>query len=109
MLLGASACGDQFVTVTNPNVIDASTVDPVSSGGTLALSAMQNLATSMGWMAAYGSWLTEETNVGDTFRTRNEFGFRQISRGRHPAHRTSRRRQHLGASWAERRIEKRLR
>jgi hypothetical protein len=79
MLLGASACGDQFLTVTNPNVIDASTVDPVASGATLALSSMQNLATALGWTAAYGSWFTEETNVGDTFPTRNEFGFRQIT------------------------------
>lgn len=79
MLLGASACGDKFVTVTNPNVIDAATVDPVSSGATLALSSMQNLATALGWTAAYGSWFTEETNVGDTFPTRNEFGFRQIT------------------------------
>jgi hypothetical protein len=79
LLLGATACGDKFVTVTNPNLIDASTVDPVASGATLALSSMQNLTTAMGWMASYGSWFTEETNVGDTFPTRNEFGFRQIT------------------------------
>lgn len=79
MLLGASACGDQFLTVTNPNVIDASTVDPVANGNALALSSMQNLSTALGWTAAYGSWFTEETNVGDTFPTRNEFGFRQIT------------------------------
>ena len=79
LLLGATACGDQFLTVTNPNLIDASTVDPVSSGPALALSAQQNLATAMGWMSSYVSWFTEETNVGDTFPTRNEFGFRNIS------------------------------
>ncbi len=79
MLLGATACGDKFLTVTNPNVIDASTVDPVANGNALALSSMQNLATALGWTASYGSWFTEETNVGDTFPTRNEFGFRQIT------------------------------
>lgn len=79
LLAGATACGDQFLTVTNPNLIDASTVDPVASGATLALSSQQNLATAMGWMASYSSWFVEETNVGDTFPTRNEFGFRNIS------------------------------
>jgi hypothetical protein len=79
LLAGATACGDQFLTVTNPNLIDASTVDPVASGAALALSAQQNLAFSMGLMSAYSSWFTEETNVGDTFPTRNEFGFRTIT------------------------------
>ncbi len=38
LAVGATACGDEFLTVTNPNVIDASTVDPTASGVTLALS-----------------------------------------------------------------------
>ncbi len=79
LLLGASACSDKFLTVTNPNVIDASTVDPASSAGTLAASAQQNLAAAYGWMIMYSSWFTGEANVSDTFPTRNEFGFRNVS------------------------------
>ncbi|MFO0230266.1 hypothetical protein, partial [Gemmatimonas sp.] len=79
LALGATACGDEFVTVTNPNVIDASTVDPVSSGNTLALSAQQNFVDMFGLLAMYGGWFSGETNVSDTFPTRNEFGIRSIT------------------------------
>ncbi|MCA2990220.1 hypothetical protein [Gemmatimonas sp.] len=79
LALGATACGDEFVTVTNPNVIDASTVDPVSSGNTLALSAQQNFVDMFGLLAMYGAWFSGEANVSDTFPTRNEFGVRNIT------------------------------
>ncbi|MEP6765944.1 MAG: hypothetical protein ABJB66_16650 [Gemmatimonadaceae bacterium] len=75
----AGACSDKFLQVTNPNVIDASTVDPTSGAVTLAFSAQQNFATALGWLSMYGSWFSGETNVSDTFPTRNEFGFRVIS------------------------------
>ena len=79
LLLAGAACSDQFLKVTNPNIIDASTVDPTSGAPTLALSAQQNFATAYGWLIMYGSWFTNETDVSDTFPTRNEFGFRVIS------------------------------
>lgn len=79
LLIGATACGDSFLQVTNPNVIDKATVDPVSGATTLALSAQQNFATAIGWLAMYGGWFTGEANVSDTFPTRNEFGFRTIT------------------------------
>jgi len=79
LVVAAVACSDKFVEVTNPNVIDAATVDPTSGATTLALSAQQNYATALGWLAMYGGWFTEEANVSDTFHTRNEFGFRLIS------------------------------
>lgn len=79
LVLGASACSDKFLAVTNPNVIDASTVDPASTATSLAASAQQNLATAYGWLSMYSSWFTGETNVSDTFPTRNEFGFRTVS------------------------------
>lgn len=79
LLAGAVACKDQFLEVTNPNVIDASTVDATSGAATLALSAQQNFATALGWLIMYGAWFTGEANVSDTFPTRNEFGFRVIS------------------------------
>ncbi|MEO7363546.1 MAG: hypothetical protein ABI120_24660 [Gemmatimonadaceae bacterium] len=75
----AAACSDKFLQVTNPNVIDASTVDPTSGATTLALSAQQNFATALGWLSVYSGWFTGEINVSDTFPTRNEFGFRVIS------------------------------
>ena len=75
----AAACSNSFVDVTNPDVIDAATVDPTSGATTLALSAQQNFATAYGWLAMYSGWFTEEANVSDTFPTRNEFGFRTIT------------------------------
>jgi len=78
-LVMAAACSDKFVEVTNPNVIDAATVDPTAGATSLANSAQQNFATALGWLAMYGGWFTEEANVSDTFPTRNEFGFRLIT------------------------------
>lgn len=79
LLAGAAACKDSFLRVTNPNVIDAATVDPASGAATLAASAQQNFATAIGWLAMYGGWFSGEANVSDTFPTRNEFGIRTIS------------------------------
>lgn len=79
ILMGASACSDKFLAVTNPNVIDARTVDPASTASSLAASAQQNLAAAYGWLIMYSSWFTGENNVSDTFPTRNEFGFRTVS------------------------------
>ncbi|MBL0940564.1 MAG: hypothetical protein IBJ03_16835 [Gemmatimonadaceae bacterium] len=79
LAMGAAACGDEFVTVTNPDVIDAGTVDPTASGTMLALSAQQNYVDMIGVQAMYGGWFSEEANVSDTFPTRNEFGFRNIT------------------------------
>lgn len=79
LALGATACGDEFLTVTNPNVIDASTVDPAANGVTLALSAQQNFVDMFGLLAMYGGWFAGEANVSDTFPTRNEFGIRNIT------------------------------
>src|SRR5512133_778286 len=78
-LVAAVACSESFVTVTNPDTIDAATVDPSVAATSLALSAQQNFAVAIGWLASYGGWFTEEGNVSDTFPTRNEFGFRLIT------------------------------
>jgi hypothetical protein len=79
LAVGATACGDEFLTVTNPNVIDASTVDPTASGITLALSAQQNFVDMFGVVAMYAAYFSGESNVSDTFPTRNEFGIRTIT------------------------------
>ena len=78
-LIAAAACSENFVTVTNPDTIDAATVDPAVAATSLALSAQQNYAVAIGWLTSYGAWFTEEGNVSDTFPTRNEFGFRLIT------------------------------
>ena len=79
LIFGAAACSDKFLGVTNPDVIDAATVDPTSGAAALAGSAQQNFASALGWLSMYSSWFAGEANVADTFPTRNEFGFRIIS------------------------------
>ena len=79
LLASSAACSDKFFQVTNPNVIDASTVDPATTAVTLANSAQQNFATVYGLLIHYSAYFTDEMNVSDTFPTRNEFGLRTIS------------------------------
>ncbi len=79
LVFGAPACSNKFVDVTNPNVIDAATVDPTSGATLLANSAQQNFAAAYGWLSMYGAWFSGEADVADTFPTRNEFGFRLIA------------------------------
>src|ERR1700738_223122 len=76
LLLGIVACSDKFLQVTNPNVIDASTVDPTSGAATLAASAQQSFAAAYGWLIMYSAWFTGEANVSDTFPTRHDIDFR---------------------------------
>lgn len=79
LTISATNCSNKFVDVTNPNVIDASTVDPTQGATVLANSVQQDFAAAYGWMAMYSGWFSGETDVSDTFPTRNEFGFRQIA------------------------------
>ncbi len=77
LLVSAVAC-DSFLEVDNPNVIDASTINPTQDAATLANSAQQNFAAAYGWMIMYSSWYSGEALVAETFPTRNEFGRRQV-------------------------------
>ena len=79
LVLSTVACSDGFLKVTNPNVIDAATVDPVTGAATLSASAQQNFMTAYGWQIMYSSWMSGETLVVETFPTRNEFGIRTVS------------------------------
>lgn len=74
---GAMACTD-FLSVDNPNVIDAGNIDPVADATTLANSAQQNFAAALGWSIMYQSWFSGEAQVAETFPTRNEFGRRDV-------------------------------
>ena len=78
LFVGAAGCTD-FLTVPNPGVIDAATVDPVADAVTLANSAKQNFAVSYGLMIMYSAWFTGEAQVAETFPTRNEFAQRAVN------------------------------
>jgi hypothetical protein len=68
-----------WLSVDNPGVIDQGALDPVTDAPTLARSAQQNFASAYGHLIVYSSWFTGETDVSETFPTRNEFGRRDIS------------------------------
>lgn len=74
-----TACDLNFFEVENPNVIDASSVDPVADGAIFARSAFQTFAAAYasGYII-YTAWFTNEAWVGDTFPTRNEYGRRLV-------------------------------
>ena len=77
--LAASLAGcNDFLTVKNPTVIEVNTLDPIADAPVLANSAIQNLAQAYGWLAMYTSWMAGETDVAETFPTRNEFGRRAV-------------------------------
>jgi starch-binding outer membrane protein, SusD/RagB family len=75
--VGVVGCND-FLTVKNPTVIEVTTLDPVADAPVLANSAIQNLAQAYGWLIMYTSWMAGETDVAETFPTRNEFGRRAV-------------------------------
>ncbi len=74
----AAGCGDDFLTVENPTVIDASTIDPVNDLPTFVASARQNLFDAYDDVIVYSAWFSGEAYVGDTFPTRNDIGRRVV-------------------------------
>lgn len=70
---------DTWLTVPNPGVIDRDVLDPVADAPALAGSAQQNFSNAFTWLIIYSSWFTGETDVSETFPTRNEFGRRNIT------------------------------
>jgi len=76
LLLGG--CTD-WLSVKNPTVIDNDALDPVADANLLARSAQQNFASAYGHLIVYSSWFVGETDVSETFPTRNEFGRRDIT------------------------------
>lgn len=74
---GLAGCSD-FLTVRDPEVIDVDALDPVADAAILAGSAQQNFAAAYGWLIMYSSWFVGETDVAETFPTRNEFGRRDV-------------------------------
>jgi hypothetical protein len=70
---------ENWLTVKDPTVIDADVLDPVADAPTLALSAQQNFASAYGHLIVYSSWFVGETDVSETFPTRNEYGRRSVT------------------------------
>jgi hypothetical protein len=70
---------ENWLTVKDPTVIDADVLDPVADAPTLAMSAQQNFASAYGHLIVYSSWFTGETDVSETFPTRNEYGRRSVT------------------------------
>ncbi len=79
LVMGAAACTNDFLEVTNPNVIDAADVNPAASAGTLAASAEQNFKTAVGTFIQFSSHFTGETYIMETSGSQNEFGRREVS------------------------------
>jgi hypothetical protein len=77
VVLGAAGC-DSLLEVRNPNVVEASAIDPVTDAPVLSQSAFQNFTVFYGSAIVYSAFFTHEAWVGDTFPTRNEFGRRLI-------------------------------
>jgi len=75
--IASAGCSD-WLTVPDPTVIDVNALDPVTDAPLLAGSAQQNFAAAYGWMIMYSSWFVGETDVAETFPTRNEFGRRDV-------------------------------
>jgi hypothetical protein len=71
------ACSN-WLSVDTPNVIDDALIDPVRDADILARSAEQNFAAAYGHLIVYSSWFVGETDVSETFPTRNEFGRRSV-------------------------------
>lgn len=72
------ACSN-WLSVDNPTVIDNDALDPVADAVILAKSAQQNFASAYGHLIVYSSWFVGETDVSETFPTRNEFGRREVT------------------------------
>ncbi|MFN2316166.1 MAG: hypothetical protein ABR551_09760 [Gemmatimonadales bacterium] len=68
----------EWLTVPDPTVIDVGSLDPVADATLLASSAQQNFAVAYGWLIMYSGWFTGESDVAETFPTRNEFGRRDV-------------------------------
>ncbi|MDP9143368.1 MAG: hypothetical protein M3N43_01465, partial [Actinomycetota bacterium] len=68
----------EYLTVPDPTVIDVANLDPVADAALLAGSAQQNFAVAYGWLIMYSGWFVGESDVAETFPTRNEFGRRDV-------------------------------
>ena len=69
---------DDFITVDNPNVVDAGGIDPDRDGALIAWSAFQDFVSGFGDIMLYTAWFTGEGWTGDSSEDRSEVGRRAI-------------------------------
>ncbi len=75
--LGLGGC-TEWLQVTNPTVVDVKVTNPPEDAPVLAASASQSFSAAYGWLIMYSGWFTGESDVSETFPTRNEFGRRAV-------------------------------
>src|SRR5687768_5341715 len=73
----ASAC-DDFVTVSNPNIVEGGGIDPATDGPLIAWSAFQDFASSYGIIALNTAFCATEAYTGDSSQGRSELGRRDL-------------------------------
>jgi hypothetical protein len=73
----ATGC-DDFLDVTNPNVLEAENINPETDARLLGESVWQQFVSDFGEYSTYTAWYTASAWVGDTFPTRNDYGRRDI-------------------------------
>ena len=69
---------DDFITVDNPNVVDAGGIDPNADGALIAWSAFQDFVAGFGDIMLNTAWFTTEGWTGDSSEDRSEIGRRAI-------------------------------
>lgn len=72
-----TSCRD-YLTVENPNVVNADAIDPAADAPVLSLSARENFFLAAGWMASFSSFFVWESWGAETFPEWNQFGLRSI-------------------------------
>ena len=69
---------DDFVTVQNPNIVEAGGINPDADGPLIAFSAFQDFVAGYGDLLLYTAWFTSEARTGDSSEDRSEVGRREI-------------------------------
>lgn len=77
-LLAVNTGCDDFLDITNPNVLEAENINPESDARLLGESVWQQFVSDFGQYSVYAAWYTGSAWVGDTYPTRNDFGRRDI-------------------------------
>jgi hypothetical protein len=74
------AC-EGFLTVENPNTVDAESLDPEDDAAMFSLSARQNFAQAYGHLIVHSAFFTGEALPGETWGDVNHIGRRDVSPG----------------------------
>jgi hypothetical protein len=74
----ATAACDDFISVENPNTVEAGGIDPATDGPMIAWSAFQDFVAAFGTISLNTAWFTTEAWTGDSGEGRSELGRRAI-------------------------------